>query len=114
MDERTSGHAPASPESTLKYGRAAACAAAAVSKAKLTSKRIPKPHLEVGESGARADQVPTVECVERDICRFGQQRPCQLQARTDFHEIRPCLPLLVESQVGVPVELRPKRLQIGR
>src|ERR1039458_9232517 len=78
---------------------------------RLMSKRIPKPHSQIGKRRAGPDQIAALDRVESDKCRFWQQRPCQLQARAHFEKIRPCLPFLVERQVGVPVELRTKRLR---
>src|SRR5271157_3477290 len=117
-EERISGHAPASSERTLKYGRSAACAGPrghpARTSVRLTSKRIPEPRAEIVEVRppriARVDQVGASQQVKRHVRRLWQPRACNSESRPCLAEIGPVLALVVDGQVGVPGKLATQRL----
>ena len=116
MDDRIAGHAPASSESTEKYGRLAPETVAAANSrhsGSLAGECIPDTQTDVVEVGtARIAVIPQIDAahhVAGNPHGGRQQLAGESYSRTRFYEIGPILAFGIEGHIAVPVELGPQR-----
>src|SRR5215472_17578425 len=110
MEARISGQAPAPSESTLKYGKSAAVAAAAQRNTRLTSERIPHPRAHIFKVRHWISAMNEISAAHEINCqkhRWRHHCSTEPDSWTRFGEIGPALPPRVQSHVQVSVDLRP-------